>query len=128
LSIAAAKLGHRATGVEIDESALASARENVARNEVDDRVTLVCGSVDAVEGRYSLVVANILANILIEIAADVLARCGGDLILSGLLTEQRDAVLRAYEVAPWAGARARLDLVEAWSEDEWVVLWLRRKP
>ena len=47
---------------------------------------------------------------------------------AGRQPEQRDAVLRAYEVAPWAGARARLDLVEAWSEDEWVVLWLRRRP
>jgi ribosomal protein L11 methyltransferase len=128
LSIAAAKLGHRATGVEIDETALASARENVARNEVGDRVRLVCGSADAVEGRFPLVVANILAKILIEIAPAVLARCGGDLILSGLLAEQRDAVLRAYEVGPWASALAELDLVEEFFEGEWLVLWLGRAP
>ncbi len=47
---------------------------------------------------YDLVIANILAGPLIELApafADITAE-GGDLILAGLLNTQADAVLRAY--------------------------------
>ncbi len=116
LSIAAARLGHRAVGVEIDPVALKNAARNVAANGVE--VELVCGSAADIEGRYPVVVANILATILVEIAPDVRARCGADLILSGVLEGQVDGVLDAY---------APLRLVERRMEGEWAVLHLRRE-
>ncbi|MCA9559712.1 MAG: 50S ribosomal protein L11 methyltransferase [Myxococcales bacterium] len=117
LSIGAARLGHFALGVEIDPEALPNAAENVARNGVTDRVELRQGSADTVEGQFPVVVANILAPILIAIAPALLARTGGELILSGMLDAQVDAVRAAF---------AELTLVERVDEGPWVVLRLRR--
>lgn len=114
LAIAAARLGHRVIGVEIDETALQNAAENVATNGAP--VDLVHGSADAVEGRFDLVIANIIAPILIDIAPAVMARVGGDLLLSGVLPRQVDAVLAAY--APFR-------LIARDQDAEWVVLHLR---
>lgn len=121
LSIAAAKLGHRAIGVEIDDVALQNARENVARNAVQARVTLHHGSADhpALDGRrFPLVLANILAVILVEIAPAIRARCapGGALILSGMLVDQVERVRAAY---PGFVVERRLE------EGPWVILVLR---
>lgn len=118
LAIAAALLGHRAVGVEIDGEALDNARRNIARNRVGDRVELVLGSADAVAERFGVVVANILASTLIEIASQIIARCapGGALILSGVLAHQFDAVRAAY---------ADFALVERRMEGEWVIAVLR---
>lgn len=114
LAIAAAKLGHTVTGVEIDETALQNAAENVERNGVD--VTLLHGSADTVTDQFEVVIANIIAPILIAIAPDVIARTGRDLVLSGVLEWQVDDVLAAY---------APLTLVQRTQDQEWVVLHLR---
>jgi ribosomal protein L11 methyltransferase len=101
LAIAALKLGVAAVwGVDIDQQALWASRENAARNQVADGLTTALP--DALpEQDYDLLLANILANPLIELAprlADLL-RPGGQLVLSGILSEQADEVQRAYE--PW---------------------------
>lgn len=127
LSIAAALLGHRATGLEIDVSAVESARENLALNGVENQVEIILGEPSDIQERYPLVVANILAKILIEIAPSVLARCAGDLILSGLLPTQRDAVLTAYGVTGSDENTGDMVLVDEQIEGEWVVLLLRRR-
>ena len=114
LAIAAAKLGHTVTGVEVDQTALQNAAENVERNGVD--VELVHGSADAFDHQFEVVIANIIAPILIEIAPHVIARTGTDLVLSGVLEWQVDAVLAAY---------APLTLIERTQDQEWVVLHLR---
>lgn len=121
LSIAAALLGHRAVGVEIDPVALQNAVDNVARNGVGDRVELHAGSADLPalgDRRFPIVVANILAVILIDIAPQIMARCapGGALLLSGMLHDQVERVRAAYagfaledhrEEGPWAILRLR---------------------
>ncbi|MFN0300145.1 MAG: 50S ribosomal protein L11 methyltransferase [Burkholderiales bacterium] len=97
LAIAAAKLGAgRVLGVDIDPVAVLTARENSLANNVS--CEFVDGSV-TISDHADLVVANILANPL-KILAPMLARLtcsGGRLVLSGLLTEQIDAVSRCYE-------------------------------
>lgn len=118
LSIAAARLGHRAVGVEIDPVAVQNARHNLKLNGVADRVTLHVGSADAAAGRFPLVVANILAHILVELAPLIVDRVGDVLILSGMLHGQVDAVRAAY---------AGLDEVERFEEGPWTVLVLRRR-
>ena len=116
LSIAAARLGHRALGVEIDGDALVNAQENLDRNGVNEAVKLMEGSASSVQGEYPLVIANILAHILIEIAPDLTERCGGELILSGLLETQETAVCEAYP---------SMELLERRLEGEWVILRMR---
>lgn len=118
LSIAAARLGHRAVGVEIDPVAVENARHNLRLNGVEDRVALHVGSADAVEGRFPLVVANILAHVLVDLAPLIVDRVGDVLVLSGMLHGQVDAVRAAY---------AALDEIERFEEGPWTVLVLRRR-
>jgi ribosomal protein L11 methyltransferase len=99
LAIAALKLGAAAVwGVDIDEQALWASRENAARNGVD--AGLMTGLPEALpDQRFDLLLANILANPLIELAPRLagLVRAGGDLVLSGILAEQAETVRAAYE-------------------------------
>lgn len=118
LAIAAARRGHRAVGVEIDAVALDNARLNVGLNGVTDRVGLVVGSADAVTEGFPIVVANIIAPILVEIAPQVLARATDVLVLSGMLHAQAPTVRAAY---------AELLEVDCLEEGPWTVLVLRRR-
>ena len=71
LSIAAAKLGHRADGVDIDADALRNAAENVELNGVKASVRLHVGTARDVSDTYGIVVANILATILMQEAESI---------------------------------------------------------
>jgi ribosomal protein L11 methyltransferase len=71
---------------------------------------------------FDLIIANILAGPLIELApdfADALAP-GGHLLLSGLLTSQEQQVRAAC-------FRAGLRLAARATQGEWSILWLRRR-
>ena len=118
LSIAAALMGHRAVGIEIDATALKNARANITANGVDDRVSVLEGSADATDETFTLVVANIIAPILIEIAPQICARAAETLILSGVLADQVSSVRAAYP---------DFALVTAAAEGPWQALHLRRR-
>jgi len=121
LAIAAAKLGAREVfGTDIDEQALAAARDNSRRNAVTARYT---APDDLAPGPFDVVLANILANPLRLLAPMLLARvaAGGALVLSGILQRQADELLADY---------ARIDRAVALSvfaaDDGWVCLAGRR--
>ncbi|MGH2562366.1 MAG: 50S ribosomal protein L11 methyltransferase [Thermomicrobiales bacterium] len=103
LAIAAAKLGaSRVDAVDSEPVAVRSARENVERNEVSDRVRVEVGSAGAegpFTGAYDLVLANIIARILIELVVGVSAAVqpGGRVVLSGIIEGREPAVRSAYE-------------------------------
>ena len=116
LAIAALKLGaEKVWGVDIDEQALWSSRENAARNAVGARLQ-TCLPERLPDDRFDVLLANILANPLIELAPRLAERvkAGGDLVLSGTLADQAGAVCAAYR--PWF---ALSDPVE---RDGWVRL------
>ena len=101
LAIAALQLGcDHAHAMDIDTQAVLATRRNAEQNGVDGRVT-VTGSKDEIEGCFDVVVANILAGPLADLAADIAERLGpgGLLGLSGILSEQAADVSAAY--APW---------------------------
>jgi len=76
----------RAVGVDIDAGALRVAAGHARLNKVSDRLDLVLGGPEAVRGTWPLVVANVLAAPLIEMAPVLVRRVGhhGRLILSGI--------------------------------------------
>ncbi len=101
LAIAALKLGcARAVAMDIDPQAVTATAANANVNGVARQLTLV-DTDDALDGQYDIVIANILAAPIIELAAAIAGRVksGCLLVLSGLLSEQVDDVLAAY--APW---------------------------
>ena len=98
LGIACCKSGLIGEGYDIDSLAVENALENRVLNGVEG-FEVGLGSIDALEGRtYDLVLANILARPLIELAQRIVWACkpGACLVLSGLLEIQADSVEQAY--------------------------------
>jgi ribosomal protein L11 methyltransferase len=97
LSVAAAVLGAgRVEGIDIDPAAVPVTLDNAARNGV--AVSASTTPVEAIGGRYDLVLANIGADVLIELAP-TLRPLGDVLLLSGLLVDRVDDVGDAYAAA-----------------------------
>lgn len=122
LAIAAEKLGAgRVAANDNDPVAVEVARENAARNGA--RVDLTLEPVDRIPGTFDVVVANILANVLVELAPVLAAKVapGGVLLLSGILGPQEEEVRRAHlaeGLVPAPGGDRR--------QGEWSLLALRR--
>lgn len=101
LGVAAAKLGAKTiTAIDIDPQALLATRSNAERNGVSEQIiTGLPRDLDET-ARFDVVVANILAGPLVELAPTICQalRPGGMLALSGILPEQATAVREAYAV------------------------------
>jgi ribosomal protein L11 methyltransferase len=99
LALAALTLGvPRALAIDTDDEALEVAAENARINGVADRLQLAQGGPEMVAGRWPLVLANVLAAPLIEMAP-ALVRCvghHGQLVLSGIPSSVDQDVDRAY--------------------------------
>lgn len=121
LAIAAGLCGaRRLVAVDHDPQALLATADNAARNGLAGRIeTLTPEGFDRLEGdrgRFDVVLANILAGPLVNLAPGLLdaLRPGGHLVLSGILPEQAESVVRAYE---------RLGTpVDSSERDDWVRL------
>jgi ribosomal protein L11 methyltransferase len=99
LALAALTLGvPRALGIDIDEEALRAAAENGQLNAMADRFTVTKGGPEAVTGTWPLVLANVLAAPLIEMAPALVRRVGhhGHLVLSGIPSAVEPDVHQAY--------------------------------
>src|SRR5207247_10646115 len=99
LAIAAARLGAaHAIGIDSDPDAIQAANENRARNGDEQAVEFaVADLTDSGLPAAHVIVANLTGALLVR-AAPALARAvrpGGTLIVSGLLTEEREAVCAA---------------------------------
>ncbi|MGG6124693.1 50S ribosomal protein L11 methyltransferase [Pantoea allii] len=99
LAIAALKLGAaQAIGIDIDPQAIQASRDNAERNGVADRLSLFLPHQQPENLQADVVVANILAGPLRELAPliSVLPKSGGHLGLSGVLESQAESVCEAY--------------------------------
>jgi ribosomal protein L11 methyltransferase len=119
LAIAAAKLGFdRISGTDVDVDALRAARANAEVNGVQADF---CLAKDAQNMRAKFVCANILAVTLIDLV-DYVARTvenGGYLVLSGILVDEHEGVVRCYR-------NAGLSFVERRDLDDWTCLIFKR--
>ena len=101
LGIAAVLLGaESAFGVDIDEMAVRTANENAEVNKVADRFTAIAGDlVDKVDGKYDIVVANIVADAIISLSAHVSAFMKDDAvyIVSGIIDTRANDVINAVK-------------------------------
>lgn len=99
LAVAALLLGARAAhGVDIDPQALLASGDNAAKNGVAERLTRLYPEQLPADFQADVVLANILANPLVELAPRLAGHCksGGAIVLSGLLEEQIEQVSLAY--------------------------------
>jgi ribosomal protein L11 methyltransferase len=114
LAIAAARLGAaHVLAVESDEDAMETARENLERNGVGERIELIHALVDSAylaavrADGFDLVVANVLSGILVPLLPPLAAvlRPGACLILGGILDTEAAGVVSAASAAGLAFVR-----------------------
>ena len=126
LAVAAVFLGASAVdGVDIEPVAVRAARENAARNNVADMIRVEEGTVgpgEPFQDEYDLVVANILARVVAELATPLTraVRPGGTLILGGIIDSKEPMVDAAFLAQD-------MHLIRREEREDWVAqVW--RKP
>lgn len=128
LAIALAKrLGGKILATDIDPIAVVTTIENARENGVGDNLDAIEAtglehSEIAARAPYDLLVANILAGPLTELAPAMgdVAQQGGTAILSGILNTQADGVIAAYEASGFA-------LVDHLKRKDWTTLVLEKR-
>lgn len=123
LSIVAAKLGVREVlGVDIDPAAVAAARENVRLNQVGERVKILKGDLSRdVSGNYSLIVANLLPDLIQRLLPSIpeLMAESGLLVLSGIIQDKKELIISQL-------AELKLAVIDEVNLNEWVSLVARK--
>ena len=124
LGIAALALGAgHVDALDTDPVAVDATRENAGRNAMEDRLAARVGTLPEVcDEPYPLVLANLVAAVLVELAPRLAAHVvtGGQLLASGIIAERGDEVIAALEGAIFAP-------VERLDDGDWVSLWMRRR-
>jgi ribosomal protein L11 methyltransferase len=116
LAIAALLLGAKhAIGIDIDPQALLASRDNAERNGITDEQFPVYLTSDQPKIQADIVVANILAGPLVELAPQLtdMSNNKGHIVLSGILKEQQKAIINAYSAFA-------LEVVQ---EGDWICLF-----
>ncbi len=123
LGIAALLTGaSRAVGVDIDEVAVRTAKENAELNGVADKFTAIHGSfTDKVEGKFDIVLANIVADAIIFLSKGVkdFMKEGSVYIMSGIIDTRAEEV--KAEVSKY------FDIIEEHLDGGWVCLAAKAK-
>lgn len=126
LAICAAKLGAgECKAYDIDPVAVRVARENIENSQMSN---ITCDQsdllrqVDTKGGKYKLVTANIVADIIIRLAPDVGAYMEDDAVLlaSGIITERAEEVIAALDANGFK-------VIENRTENGWCALALMKK-
>lgn len=99
LAMTAALLGAKSIhAVDIDAKAVEVAKENIAQNHLDNRITVAQGNLlDGTEGQADIIVANIIADIIIMVLPEVAAklRSTGRFLASGVIEDRYNDVVEA---------------------------------
>lgn len=124
LAIASVLLGaESAVGVDIDAQSVKTARENAEINGVSDRTEFIVGDLaEKVSGRFPVVCANIVADVVIRLldGAEKYIADGGVLIVSGIIDIRENDVLEAAKKHGYEISQKRY-------RDNWCAFALRRK-
>ena len=122
LAIAALKLGAASVlGVDTDPIAIEATTANAERNGIGARVAVRAGSLPTLAGPFDVILANLIASVLIDLAPAIRAelRAGGTLIASGIFVDREAAVTAAFR-------DESLTVRRRTSEGDWIALELAR--
>ena len=123
LAIAAVRLGAKsALGVDTDPIAVEATLANARRNRLGRRVRAREGSIPTGEPAFDVVLANLIAGVLVPLAAGLRAelRPGGSLVASGIFVDREAEVRAAFEAAG-------LLVSVRTAEGDWIALTCRRR-
>jgi ribosomal protein L11 methyltransferase len=125
LAIAALLLGaSHCDGTDIDPQAIIASNDNARANNVAEKLELYLPNDmpdRLLHEKYDMVLANILAGPLTELAEQLADFCkpNGEIVLSGILESQSEKIIRAY--SPWFA----LDPVAV--KDDWIRVTGKKK-
>jgi ribosomal protein L11 methyltransferase len=122
LAIAAAKFGAKSViAIDNDPQAVLSSKENVAKNKCENTITTIHSINQGSDRKCDLLIANILANPLVELEPlfSDLVHTNGILLLSGILKEQVDRVVKCYSI--------NFSNIEVANKGEWFRISGKRK-
>ena len=122
LSVAAARFGAtHVVGVDVDPIAVEATIANARRNHVARRVRAREGSLPTTGGPFDVVLANLIAGLLVRLAAELHAatKPGGRLLAGGIYVDREPEVRRAL-------AAAGFHVTARDTEGDWVALELER--
>nr|WP_321465892.1 50S ribosomal protein L11 methyltransferase [uncultured Desulfobulbus sp.] len=123
LAMAAVLFGaSRAVAIDNDLDAVRVARENIALNGLADKIEVSTTPVEQVPSTFPLVIANIVHDVLIEMAQTLtrLTTLEGHLVLAGILSGDQEAnIIREYTALGFS-------LLNRQYQDEWVALQFQR--
>jgi len=119
LALAAARLGAASVlALDISSVAVEAAQANVRANGLEERITVRLGSLEeSSNARYDLVVANIIARVIADLAPALVGALapGGLLIASGIIEERLPLAENALRAAGLAE-------IEQARDGDWVML------
>ena len=118
LAIAAGKLGARdLLGVDTDPIAVESTLANARLNGLTRRIRVRQGSVPTGEPAFDVVLANLIASLLVQLAPDLSRELapGGRILASGIFRDRETDVVAAFRAAG-------LMMGRRWAEEDWVAL------
>jgi ribosomal protein L11 methyltransferase len=115
LALAAAHLGADAYGIDHDPNAVEGACSQAARNGLN--VPFDTTPLADVPGRWAIVLANLFADTIVDLADALIARTGDHLILAGILADRERGVRDAFD--------PRLGPPDRGQDGEWVCLHYR---
>ena len=133
LSIAAAKLGARVVGSDLDEWCIAATNENAAKNNVEIDAKFVA-DLGWIEQPFPFVVANLMSDLLIRLAPELkrVTATAGTLVVSGISAPRADEVEAALNnagfttvIARQMDGESRAEGDENWTE-RWAAFVLKR--
>jgi ribosomal protein L11 methyltransferase len=109
-------------GIDNDPEAVRAAEENVRRNVLQEQMEVSLTPLTALEDIYEIVIANIVHNVLVDMADDLarLTAEGGNLILSGILAGDQAANIQTV----FSGKG--FQLISQKSRQEWAALMFRK--
>jgi len=98
LSLVSAKIGASVDFCDIDSISVESAEDNFSKNGLEFGKSWI-GSANGTDKTYSLVLANIIPDVIIAISNHLIKRVetGGKIILSGILEDRESLVLEYFE-------------------------------
>ncbi len=118
LGIAALLLGAKqAQGVDIDELAVKTAKENAALNNVSERFEIMCGNLsDKANGKYDVITANIVADAIILLSESITDFMNENsvYIMSGIIDSRADEVRSSIS--------GKLTIMEEYEDNGWYCL------
>ncbi|MBR6510553.1 MAG: 50S ribosomal protein L11 methyltransferase [Clostridia bacterium] len=124
LAIASVLLGAKsALGVDIDAQSVKTAKENAEINAISDKTDFIVGNLaDKVSGKYDIICANIVADVIISLLPDVdkFLADNGIVIISGIIDIREEDIMKAVKDNNFA-------ILESHYKDNWCAFVLKKE-